>query len=250
MTTASFLIAGVQKAGTTALHSYLSEHPSLFLPKQKELHFFDQSADWKNPIYRTYNQFFEAARPDQLAGEATPIYTYWVPSAKRIHAYNPRMKLIISLRDPVRRAFSHWEMETSRGMERLSFSEAIREGRSRFVSKDPGSVCVHRVFSYVERGFYGEQVARLMKYFPREQLFFLKKASLRKELHPLMDRLCHFLQIPKFQSYPMPRTSEPVKKKKNLGKINAEDSRYLHSLYQSDIEKTEKLTGLDLSNWK
>jgi hypothetical protein len=93
-------------------------------------------------------------------------------SLERIAAYNPRMRLILIFRDPIERAWSHWKMEYARGAETESFAWSIRDGRSRV---DAGSVRagLHRVYSYVERGFYGAQVERLLALFPREQVLFL-----------------------------------------------------------------------------
>src|SRR5688572_4249341 len=107
----TFLIAGVQKGGTTALFDYLGDYPDIVLADAKELHFFDDEAqDWSAPDYGAYNARFSdpAGRP---CGEATPIYTYWPNSLERIAAYNPAMKLVVMLRDPVERAWSHWRME-------------------------------------------------------------------------------------------------------------------------------------------
>ena len=97
----SFLIAGVQKAGTTALFDYLSEVPGLELPAVKEAHFFDdeERIDWAAPDYAPYHALFGA--PDRCWGEATPIYLYWPNALERIRAYNPAMKLILLFRDPV-----------------------------------------------------------------------------------------------------------------------------------------------------
>ena len=109
-----FAIAGVQKAGTTALFDYLSDEPELSLSHVKETHFFDDDErDWARPDYAPYHALFDA--PDgRLRGEATPIYLYWPKVLERICAYNPAMKLIVVLRDPVERAWSHWRMEFAR----------------------------------------------------------------------------------------------------------------------------------------
>src|SRR5215213_9890075 len=93
----SFLIAGVQKAGTTALFDYLGDYADVALSTVKEVHFFDDEAqDWASPDYRAYHALFDdpAGRP---CGEATPIYCYWPASLERIAAYNPAMKLILVL---------------------------------------------------------------------------------------------------------------------------------------------------------
>lgn len=132
----SFLIAGVQKAGTTALDDYLRRHPQLSMAGGKEVHFFDREVgiDWRDPDYGVLHALF---RDDGgLRGESTPITLYWTPAHYRILRYNPDMRFIILLREPGARAFSHWRMNITRGLDDISFSEAIREGRRR-VLDDP-----------------------------------------------------------------------------------------------------------------
>ncbi|MCR5877530.1 sulfotransferase domain-containing protein [Phenylobacterium sp. J367] len=111
-----FIIAGVQKGGTTALFDYLSDEPRIALPRVKEVHFFDdEGQDWAQPDYGAYHAHWDAPPDGRPRGEATPIYVYWPNSLERIAAYNPAMKLIVLLRDPVQRAWSHWRMEYARG---------------------------------------------------------------------------------------------------------------------------------------
>ena len=113
----TFLVAGAQKGGTTALFDYLADYPDIALSDVKEVHHFDDEAvDWAAPDHAAYHAHFPP--PDgRPCGEATPIYIYWPNSLERIHAYNPAMKLIITLRDPVERAWSGWRMETRNGVE-------------------------------------------------------------------------------------------------------------------------------------
>ncbi|MGZ6017918.1 MAG: hypothetical protein ACXWKO_04545, partial [Phenylobacterium sp.] len=85
----AFIVAGVQKGGTTALFDYLGEEPGLSLSREKEVHFFDDEAqDWAAPDYAQYHANF-APFDGRLRGEATPIYLYWRSSLERIFAYNP-----------------------------------------------------------------------------------------------------------------------------------------------------------------
>src|ERR1700749_2869059 len=80
----TFLIAGVQKGGTTALYDYLADYPDLALSRVKEVHFFDdESRDWARPDYGAYHAQFDdpAGRP---CGEATPIYLYWLRALERV----------------------------------------------------------------------------------------------------------------------------------------------------------------------
>lgn len=154
-------IAGVQKAATTTLHALLSAHPDILSADVKELHFFDnEEIDWSVPDYSLLHNRYPEQQNGQVAIDATPIYTFWPPSLKRIKAYNPDAKIIAQFRDPIERAWSHWRMETARNNEDLNFSACIRYGRSRI---DPSTTLARnwRIASYVERGFYTQQVRRL-----------------------------------------------------------------------------------------
>lgn len=251
MAVVDFLIAGVQKGGTTALHHFLSRHPQLFLPASKELHYFDnEKINWRKPDYRRYDKNFQSAAPDQIRGEATPIYTYWTPAMERIARYNPSIKLIITLRNPVDRAFSHWRMQAGRRQETLEFSRAIREGRRRVV-EDAGSVggC-HRAYSYVERGFYAGQVKRVLSFFARTNVLFLTNEAMRADLHGVLNQIAGFLGVDRLAAldgYDV----RPVETPSGVAvAMSAEDRAYLWSLYEDDVRETGHLTGLDLSSWR
>src|SRR5215216_3951934 len=151
----NFLTGGTQKGSTGAVHKFLSEHPQICLAKQKEVHFFDNDAFFRThrePInYRPYHEYFTGRATTKVFGEATPIYMYWEPSAERIKAYNPSMRLIFILRDPIERAYSQYNMQRRRGIELLSFSTAIRLESVRCRQ----AFCLQRRrYSYVDRGFY------------------------------------------------------------------------------------------------
>lgn len=161
-----FFIAGVQKAGTTALAHYLSQHPGIDFCRVKESHHFDnERLDWSQPDRTGLHRHFDWSLSQRLRGDATPIYTYWPNALDRIRAYNPRAKLIIILRHPSFRAYSHWRMEMARHRETLPFEIAISKSGRQRVAEAPGGV--HRTHSYVERGFYAEQVVGVLSRFPR-----------------------------------------------------------------------------------
>ena len=190
----AFLVAGVQKAGTSALHDYLSEVPGLQLPPAKELHFFDdEEQDWSAPDYDALHRAF--ADDDRVRGEATPITLYWPQALERVRIYNPEMRLILLFRDPVTRAFSHWQMEYARGKETLPFAAAIREGRGRMARARP-TPGFDRVASYVERGFYGRQLARAIALFERERLLCLSQEQLDHDPDRTVAHICRFLGVP------------------------------------------------------
>ncbi len=127
-TKVGFLICGTQKGGTTALDAYLREHPEVCMANAKEVHFFNDGPRFSggDPDYSPYHAYFSPEPAHKVIGEATPIYMYWETAPRRIWEYNPNMKLIVLLRNPIARAFSHWNMETRRSSETLSFIDAIK----------------------------------------------------------------------------------------------------------------------------
>lgn len=243
-----FLVAGVQKGGTSALFEYLRELPGLQLPDVKEAHFFDdeEDVDWRDPDYRAYHALFR--EDGRLWGEATPIYLYWPNSLERIAAYNPAMKLILLFRDPVERAWSHWKMEYAKRKESHGFQWCIREGRQRVVAGDPAAPGHHRVYSYVERGFYGKQVARLLTLFPRSQCLFLRSEYLRNEPTRALTEICAFLDQPTPPAFP-PRNVHAARKAEYPSTLQPADIAFLRDLYAADMKHFSDLTGIDVLAW-
>ena len=122
-----FLIVGAQKAGTSALDMYLRKHPEIEMARpQKEVHFFDDEKYFKkNKVnYEVYHEYFTNDN-SKIKGESTPVYMYWSLAMKRIYEYNPQIKIIAVLRNPIERAFSHWNKEKYRKRETADFSTAI-----------------------------------------------------------------------------------------------------------------------------
>lgn len=99
-----FLGIGAQKSGTTWLYKNLIKHPQLYLPETKEIHYFDwyfyKSINW-------YCQYFKSAKKTQVTGEINPCYsTLSEKKIKLIHKMNPKLKIILLLRNPIDRAWS------------------------------------------------------------------------------------------------------------------------------------------------
>jgi len=155
-----FVIVGAMRSGTTSLCRYLSEHPRIFVHPDKELHFFD--LNWEKG-HEWYESKFAAAPPDQLAGEATPIYMYLADTVERMASLIPRAKLVAVLRNPVDRAYSHYWQSRRRDHEPLSFAEAMEAEGARLAT---GGEYAHRYHSYLDRGRYLSQLQRLRDRMP------------------------------------------------------------------------------------
>lgn len=239
-----FVVVGAQKAGTTALFDHLGDDPRLNLSTVKETHFFDdESVDWSAPDYGAYHARFDLGRPG-LKGEATPIYAFWPGSLERLRAYNRDARLILMLRDPVERAYSHWRMEYARGVEALPFARAIREGRRRLDGLAPNHPD-RRVFSYVERGFYGAQVQRLFDLFPRQQVLIERADDLMRDPAAVLARVCAHLGLSPPPAA-APRVVHAARPMDYGPPPTPADTDYLRALYRDDSALLEALTLLRL----
>ena len=237
-----FIVIGAQKAGTTALFDYLGEVRSIGLSDVKEVHFFDdESQDWAAPDYAAYHAHFDLSDGSRVWGEATPIYTYWPPALARARAYTPDLRLIVLFRDPVGRAWSHWRMETARGAETESFEVCVGPGRVRV--DDPAAPRCHRVHSYVERGFYADQVERMLSLFPRSQCLFLRSADLRAQPEAMLGAGCDFLGAPRMRSVEA-RLSHVGPRLAGAERPSEAATRLLMDVYAEDQAAWAALTGL------
>lgn len=242
-----FVVAGAQKAGTTTLDAILRLHPQIQMARTKETHFFDRNHDQSVALACGLEKFFPL-EDTRLRGEATPITIYWRPAIRRLHAYNPDVKIILLLRNPVDRAFSGWRDAHLAGRDSLSFSEAIRKGRQR-VMEEAEVENLHRVFSYVERSLYGQQLMYLLSYFPLQNIFCAISEEFFTDRFLVLDRIAAFLNIEPFSkdtpSIHLNQSRELV----NQSFLVDSDKTYLWELFCDDIASLEVLISRDLSSW-
>lgn len=241
-----FVIGGAQKAGTTTLNAHLRSHPEIQMASRKETHFFDdESRDWTRPDYSGLEFFFPAST-GRLRGECTPVTLYWPPAIRRLQAYNSELKLIFLLRDPVSRAFSHWCKEYVRGRESLSFSDAIRGGRAR-VRKTTEEA--NRYFSYVERGFYGQQLLNVLDYFPKRQIHCEIFEEMMRNQADTLARIAKFLEVDPWRRDTPTMHLNPRRDYEYPSRLGAADRDYLRALYNDDIHLVEALLGRSIPDW-
>src|SRR5947207_7037875 len=228
-----FVIGGTQKGGTSALDSFLRKHPEICMPMtRKELHFFDREKE--NRDYKKYHRNFKPKKQHRVTGEASPIYMYWETAPYRIWKYNPTMKWILALRNPVERAFSAWNMETKRGKEKLSFAEAIEKEPERCRAALP---LQHRVYSYIDRGFYAHQVRRLFNIFGNDNCLVLLSEELRNEHNKTLRRVFEFLGV---ESWFVPPEAS-VFEQEYTDKIDHQLSTPLVDIYKFDLKYMERI---------
>jgi len=174
-----FLVAGVPKAGTTALHMALSRHPGLYMSPIKEPKFFltdgppptkggpGDALTYREHVWQRdrYEALFDAAPAGALCGESTPLYLHDRAALRRIKELTPAARLIVVLRDPVERAHSNWTHLWSAGLEPVGdFVRACAEEERRVAAGWAS------FWHYIGLGKYGEQLDYAFSQFPREQV--------------------------------------------------------------------------------
>ena len=242
-----FIVAGVQKAGTTAIHDFLAQHPHIALLRDQALHFFDKEDHFSSsrtglcpPDYRILHGNFDPGWRWRVAGEVTADYLYYPRALERIAAYNPKMKIILSLRNPTERAFSQWNMRREKSQEPLEFIDALKRDQEIGIWKAP------RGNAYLARSLYRPQLEKVFNLFPREQVFVLKYENFRASPFPIVDGIFDFLGVE--------RRSGLKNKQRNVGsysrKLSAHEREYAAAVFDDDITKIEKLLGWDCADWR
>jgi len=203
----SLFVLGAAKSATTSLHVYLDQHPHIFMSKPKEPVFFE--AEYERGARFYYSKYFGGSNNEPVIGESRHrnLYLPYVPA--RIHAYNPRAKLLAVLRNPAERAISHWWHWYSRGFEHLSPQEAFEADLRRIGAGEKvgtpeeimsyvnalGPYAQSRHRTYIDSGYYHDQLERYLQLFSRDQLcvvLFDDLVSMRVET---MRRVFEFLDV-------------------------------------------------------
>ena len=240
----NFIVPGAQKSGTTALHYFLSKHPQIALPELEELHFFDDEEIFANLVdYELLHRHFRPSAALTRAGEVTPSYLYWKPAIERIRDYNPQIKLVILLRNPIDRAFAHWNMQRFKDREPLDFLEALKEEPRRIAQ--PLSIESRR-FAYVDRGFYSTQLEQVFNSFPREQVKIVKFEDFRDRKQETLDGIFDFLGVKRLRiTRDKDRNVVPYERA-----MAQEERKYLLNVFSTEITKLEKMLEWDLADWR
>jgi hypothetical protein len=236
-----FIVAGVQKAGTTAIHDFLAQHAQIALLRDQALHFFDKEEHFLSaPDYRILHGNFKLGWTWRIAGEVTADYLYYPRALERIAAYNPRIKIVVSLRDPTERAFSQWNMRREKGQEPLEFVDALKRDQEMGIWQGP------RGNAYIARSLYAPQLEKVFNLFPREQVFVIKYENFRSDAFQIIDRLFDFLGVR--------RKGLLTNKQRNVGtysrKLTAEERAHAITIFNEDISKVETLLGWNCSDWR
>ncbi len=196
-----FLGIGAQKGGTTTLYQILKKRKEIYLPNNKELHYFSKHFDLGESWYK--RQFMDSL-PGQLRGEITPYYLFHDEAPKRIYSFKSNILLIVLLRDPIERTISQYFHSIRLGLEDLSFEKAIEQEDIRLkdsqlvISKPGGTHHSHQEHSYIARSKYDIQLKRYLKFFRKDQLLILRSEDLFKRDSEALTSISDFFGIKPF----------------------------------------------------
>jgi Sulfotransferase domain len=200
-----FVVIGSQKAGTVSLASYFRDHPDVFWPDRKEIHYFDWSYDRSLSWYRAWfarrselDAHWRATGRPARVGEKTPDYLVIPDGPARVKAALPDARLVVSLREPVSRAHSQWSMNLRQGSETLSFPEAIAAEDARLASVDHtkrlrGSHYFKH--GYMMRGRYADHLERWFEAFDRSQILVYRSEDLYADPGQWLPRILEHVGV-------------------------------------------------------
>jgi hypothetical protein len=273
-------IVGAPKAGTSSLHFYLNQHPEICMSSVKEPNFFS-AKEVENLYYNSqiitstndYNSLFESNV--KIKGESSVSYLYYREVAKRIYEYNAEAKIIIMLRKPAERLFSHYLMDKRLGLCSVSLQE-IYDNR-----------VVHSLFfqQFFSLGNYSEQIKKYQEFFDKSQVLILFYDDLKSDIESEVDKVFSFLGVEKkevdlqvknqmlvtnnlllsalykyrffrkFLRFVFPSSLVKAIKKtffnsKNKDKLSLSELKMISNYYEDEISNLEVLINKDLSAWK
>ena len=211
-----FVVIGAQKCGTTSFYHLLVQHPDVEPAVLKELHYFDDRFEKGTEWYRRCfppPEWKDGRR--SITGEATPKYLFHSLAPERMAQVAPQARLIVLLRNPVDRAYSHYHHIVRNGGETRSFEEAMEEGMKQMPGEeDKASEREHRKNvvkqprAYLSRGIYVDQLQRWSEFFGDEQMLVLKSEDFFKRKSDTMKLVMDFLDLPDWESEAEPESSK------------------------------------------
>ncbi len=208
-----YLLIGFAKCGTTSLHEYLIQHPSIYPPLGKEIDYFDRlygrGINWYKAKFPLKTQKFfvkNILKKNFITGEATPRYMEHPHALMRIKNHVPNAKFIILVRNPIERAFSHYNMNLRNGYEYRSFEDALKheekriQGRYEKMEKNENFYSWdYDLFGYLQHGLYINKLEKWLEIFPKEQFLILQSEEFLENPHTVYYQTLEFLNLPKWE---------------------------------------------------
>lgn len=242
-----YLVVGTKRGGSTSLAEWITQHPDVGeCRSQKGTHYFDVNygRGWRWYL----SQFPRVSEGFRTVGESSPYYMFHPLAPARIHAALPDVKIIMCLRDPVSRAWSHHTYEHARRNENLPFEQALdlepsrlKEERARLAADPAYQSHEWRYHAYLRRGHYAEALQTFHKFFGARQVLVVQSEALWRDPQAQLSRVFDFLGLAPF------RPTGLVARNANqpYGEMAPETVRRLQQYYTPLNERLYALPGID-----
>ena len=206
----NFFVIGPGRTGTTSLYHYLYQHPCIIKSAYDELGFFDDNfhlgLNWYRSLFPTKftQKKVESKYKKFLTYDVTPQLIRRPWTARRISSYFPNAKLIVVLRNPVDKTYSHYYLSTMESNEKRSFEEIITKEieefqKTKYEDKDDFYFSTVVEGSYLARSFYQEQLEIWFKLFPKKQILIIKSEDLSNKTSEVLQNIFNFLMLPEYK---------------------------------------------------
>ncbi len=253
----NFFIIGAAKSATTSLYEYLKVHPQIFFPHEKEINYFAVKYfkyHFGIPIEPVYRSLYSNCADEKILGEASPTYLYFKDIAKHLKQFQPKAKLLISLRNPIDRALSHYKMAHYRDKrEVLPLDKALDFALSYQANKDKHPTFHPVTWKYKEQGLYYEQVKEYMDVFGKKKVKVILFRDLARNSADVIKDICGFLHIDRsfYDDFEFKRYNIGNVQKKPDEQIRLEEKikGQLIDYYKDDVAQLSQLLDIDLSFW-
>jgi hypothetical protein len=246
----NFLIIGAARSGTTTLVHYLNLHPHIFFPEtEHEPKFFSREPEYEKGVTYYLHTYFSSADKYQAVGEKSTEYMESSRVAERIYRFNPHIKLIVILRNPVERMLSNYWWSVSNGLETRNINEAIKtEFETYLQHPEPVSqIFAARPHAYVDRSVYYDNLLPFYRFFAKEQItcllfeeFFENQQQGLKKLFTSLGVECIDVPI------------NAVGKQRSIKRTDTIDPHLYEELTGFFSKKNKRLvdlTGLNVARW-
>lgn len=240
----TFLCIGVQKAGTTSLINYLSQHPDIFM-LENETHFFDTEYFNESDIVK-YEKNFDTQK--KIIGEKTPSYNYLQFAMNRIYKYNPNIKLILLLREPISRAFSQYNMQINKMNKNL---DDVSEQQILDDFKKEENMKLSELKSngnyYILRGKYYEIIEYILTLFPRKNLYIGIAEEIKTNKKKYYNEIIRFLGGNELEEINENLDTHIMEYKKPIPKVL---EKKLYQIYKPHNKRLYKILGRKIDVWE
>jgi hypothetical protein len=235
----TFICIGVQKGGSTSFISYMNQHPEVYM-REKEVHYFDSKELTPRNTAKYESEF--TPRNKTIIGEKTPSYCYLQYAINRIHTYNPNIKLILLLREPIARAYSQYNLNYPKKLDSFLTSVMLEKD-----VKLKDITFNHRASWHIVRGFYDEHIEYILSKFPRENLHIAISEEVHRNKNIEYNKIYQFLGATKTITVDDTADTNVRSYAKPLSK---QDARILYDIYKPHNEKLYSILGRKIDIWE